>query len=704
MAEAIIAVGTKVAFAVSAALPFGGTASTIISAAAGFATIGAGLYAIGSLSASLAPSVPEPEAAQTNIKQARPARRFGIGTTRVSGAAVFREAERNRYHQVFAYPEGPVTGFGRTWLNDDEVTIVGDAVQALANGRYETGRARVYQRVGAPTEAVYADLTSAFPSIWPPTSRGDGVPSTYLRCENGKLADAFKQFPAGAATEITREASYTAYDWRDPAQIRNDQSTWQVTGNVVVWTVNVLWRRYGADWDRRFAPALAILTAEANACDELVSLKDGGSVKRYEVGFWFEATTPRKVLLQTLLAAMDGHFSVRKDGAYIIRAGRYQEPTVAFGDEEIIDFTFNPGPTPDQAINVLAVSFCDPSNAYATMETDSWRNEEDISSRGAEQSSEFTPKGVQGNSQVRRLAKAGMDRNFAPDGTFRTPLSARRGLGERYTRLRISDISDLNDAVVEITDASVELDTATIQWTYRVASAARYEWNAATEEGDGPITSFRPPPEALSAPSISTLTPFFASTGVGGDGVRVRIDGTGPDRSDLTWFYRWRTLGATSWTERTGGDTDPTAGVTMVTGEFLPADVTIEFQIAYQTGGGTLSPWGPATPSTVSTSVSNVAPDSPTDGAVSSTGAGQAHIAWRNPSSSNFDHARVWRGGASSSFGSAVSQGVVVGAPGALASFDQTGVAAGTYRYWITAENAANTASAPIGPFSVTIV
>jgi len=697
MAETLIHVAQLAAGAAANALAPAGIAASQIAGFAAFTAVAVGVPL--AINAALAPNIPDPAASQTNLKQARPARRYGVGRTRVSGAVAFREAESNRYHQVYAYPEGPVGAYERAWLNDDEVTIVGDSVQQLSNGRYETGRARVYSRLGSITETSYSNLTSAFPSLWPSTSRGDGVPSTYLRCENGKLADAQKQFPAGAATELTREASYLAYDWRDPDQNRNDPSTWGQTGNVVVWTVNILWRRYGADWDRRFAPALAILTAEANVCDELVALKAGGSVKRYEVGFWFEATSLRKTLLQTLLNAMDGHFAVRRDGAYIIRAGRYQAPTIFFGDEEIIDYSFNPGPTPDSAINALVVSFCDPANNYSTVETDSWRNEEDILARGEERSSEFTPKGVQGNSQVRRLAKAAMDRNFAPDGTFRTPLSGRRALGERYVGIRISDQDDLNNAVVEILEASIDLGSASITWTYKMASAARYDWNPVTEEGDGPVTAARPTPEALDAPVIVDLTPFYASTGTGGDGVRMRIDGTGPDRSDLTWFYRWRVDGATSWTERQGGDIDPDAGVTMETGEFLPADATLEFQIAYQTGGGTLSPWSVTVD--ISTSTDDIAPGQPTDFAATG-GSGSAMISWRNPTSLNLDHLILYRG-TSTSFGSASPVGApIVGGVGEVMSITDS-VSAGTYRYWVVAFNQNGDGSGPVGPVTATV-
>lgn len=543
------------------------------------------------IGAATTPEIPSPEAGGFNVRQPRPPRRFGVGTCKVSGANMLVEASKNILHRVIAYPEGPVGHWGRTWLNDDEVTITAGVVQALAD-RYKTGLIKVQDRLGLETETAYADLVAKLPGVWPSTARGDGIPSLWLRCESGPLTAFHKNFPAGAP-EPTREAFYTAYDWRldstsggSGSHRRNDPTTWAETNNVTIWTVNILWRRFGVDWDRHFAPALAILSDEADICDEAVTLKAGGTVRRYEVGLWFEATTPLKTFLSAMLAAMDGHFSVRRDGAYIIRAGHYYTPTVVFGEREIIDLSYNPGPTPDSVINVLVGGFTDPANAYNKSDVDPWRDEDSIAIHG-ERPQDFFVDGVQSQSQLRRLEKAAMDRLSSADGSFKTPLSARRGLGERYVGIRTPEEPDLEDAVVEILDAKIDLNDASITWNYKLVTSARYAWNASTEEGDPPEGSDRPAAEANDPPTISGITPYYESVGPAGDGIRLSVVGSGPDRSDLTWFIQWRTSGALTWNVTEVADTDSTANFQADTG-FVPASGTLEVQIGYQTGAGFL--------------------------------------------------------------------------------------------------------------------
>lgn len=726
-----------------------------------------------------------PDGSKTNVKQPRPVRRFMVGRTRVSGAYALRRSQKNGYAQVFAYPEGPLEKFGKTWLNEDEVSLDGDLhVEMLPDGRYETGRARFGERLGMAQQVAYDQLDDYG---WTAAHRGDFVPSNRLFCEHGKQEDARKQFPAGALTEATREAFALAYDWRKddtaggvgshrrypndatPEQMDTAFATWEHTMNPVVWFVNVEWRRFGADWNKRFAPVLDLLTAAADVCDEPVlqrvgssqvygqankdsdnirlfstaglavgsELNVGGSVyevtgfdglkvfvtpnvevdipdfsparwinatpvyaPRYQVGFWWEAGTPKKQVREWLRLAMDGWFGFRRDGAMIIRAGSYEAPTIFFGEEEVIDYSHDPGPLPGDEANIYTLAFDDPVAGYTRTDTDAWRNEDAIAAEGAENTSDLVLKGVQHNSQIRRLAKAQMDRAHAPRVSIRTPLSARRALGERYIGVRIEEEAELNDAVLEVTEPPrIEFSTCSIVWTGRLVTDGRYDWNAATEEGDGPVAGFNSTPEALEQPVIDDLTPFYASTGTGGDGVRMRIDGSGPDRDDLTWFYRWRVVGSTSWTERLGNDTDPASAVTMETGEFLPADATLEFGIAYKTGGGTLSPWSAT--ETVSTSTIEIAPGPPTDLAATG-GAGSAMVSWRNPTSTNLDHLLLYRG-TSTSFGSASPVGApIVGGVGEVMGVTDT-VSAGTYRYWVQAFNANGDGSGPVGPVTATV-
>lgn len=603
-----------------------------------------------------------PEAAKTNVRQPRPLSRKGIGRCRVSGAAVLRRATKNFYAQVFAYPEGPVASYGRAWLNDDEVKIVTNVVQSTGGGRYETGRAKVYERFGDASQTAYSELIAVPAFGWSAAHRGDGVPSNALICEHGKSVDARRQFPAGPLTEITREATYRAYDWRDIAQDRDDPDTWEPSANPVVWFVNNEWRRFGADWDRRFAPVLDLLTVEADICDEPIVQRIGwaqttqaqpagddamaltsvdglqvGSTltvagqevtvtsivgltihftpdlsstvpifapvrwinattitaPRYEVGFWYTSDTPKKQVREWLRQSMDGWFGYRRDGAMIIRAGAYQAPTVIFGETEIIDYSFVPDSLPGEENNVYTLSFEDPAAGYARSDIDPWVNQDDVDATGSENPSDMARKGVQSVSQARRLAKAAMDRAFSARVTVRTPMSARRGRGERYIGIRTPEEEDLHDAVFEVTEPPrLELSTASIVWTGRLVSGAtRYAWNPATEEGAGPVAGYTTQPEELAAPEIAGVEVFSEYAGASRTyRLRIEITNPDPDRDDLTWFYRWRVQGAVAWVERPGGDIDPMVGIILET-DFVPSESLLDVQVAYQTGGGSQSDW-----------------------------------------------------------------------------------------------------------------
>jgi len=624
------------------------------------------------------PKIPPGNA--VNEKQPRPVRKLAFGVTRVSGAYAKRQSVGNVFVQIFAYPEGtgPVDHYGRAWLNEDEVKPLGAWFQELDDGRYETGRAKYYERFGLMVQTAYAEIIG---STWGWTAQhyGTGVPSNMLILEHGKKEDAQKQFPAGQQTEMTREAFYKAYDWRKDdtaggvgpqrryapgstlAEMDAAMATWEVTTNPVVGLVNVEWQLYGADWDECFAPALDILTAEADVCDEMVLHRNGssqvagtanpgsavtlldatgltnGSVlniggkslnvlsvvgnvvtftapfadkmpifaparwvnavavygKRYEIGIQWEADTQRKEVRDLFIEAMDGHFSIRADGAYIIRAGHYYAPTIIFGAEEIIDWEFDPGPQIGEAPNVLTLSFKDPVTGYKDTDTDELRNEDDILVAGREVVDDFSPEGVLNDSALKRLAKIKMSRDHSGMVSVRTPLSARRGFGERFIGLRVRGCVDLHDAVMEVTEPPrISLqDTPSITWTGKLVDPVRYDWNAATEEGNGPVSGYFASGDPLEAPTIDSIEGIYEDPSSGGSGVRAHIVATGPDRTDLTWYYRWRVAGADLWTSRNADDIDEGTGVGLDTGEFLPVGVDIEFQVAYETGGRTLSPW-----------------------------------------------------------------------------------------------------------------
>lgn len=719
------------------------------------------------------PDVPRPEAGRINVRQTRPARRVGVGRARASGAYVRAVVVRDTLHRVLALPEGEVS-IGRTWLHDDEVVITGGVVMPFRDKRYENGLVTVETRTGLTGQTAYSGL-AAVDTGWSSDHKGEGVPSAWIAARSGGLSNFAKHFPS-AAPEYNREGYYAAYDWRlddtaggTGAHRRDDPTTWTHSRNWCVWFVNVLWRYYGQDWDRRFAPVLDLLTAEADICDEPVSRAyysgvlteevDAGATvlplttvaglaagsvitlsgesltvnsiaaldvtltapvgadhsigeraswavhasapvtePRYEIGFWFERTTPAKTLIKTFVAAANGHFSIARNGAIVIRCGHYETPTIWFGEQEIIDWSFNPGPLPDEVINSLTLAFTDPNAAYLTADTDPWSDADDIELRGLERASDFAPVGVQSNGQVRRLGKALLAQLNAPDGTFRTPLSARRGLGHRYVGMRNPECADLAEAVLEILETNIDFATASIIWSYRLANANDFSWSAAAEEGVGPISGGQGGAAVDGPPTIDAVSVSFQSTGTGGVGPRLHIEGSGPDRGDLSWFVRIRVTGDTSWTVYEITDTDATDGFEGDS-PFVPAVASLDLQLGYQTGGGTLV-W--STTDTVDTEPSAGVPGAPTSLAAvdNATTPDGATVSWSN--AADVTHARVYHGGPSDSFPGLGDSGDLAATPGTAQSVNYL-LAAGSYRIWVVNKNGAGYGPAA-GPATVTVV
>lgn len=88
---------------------------------------------------------------------------------------------------------------------------------------------------------------------------------------------------------------------------------------------------------------------------------------------------------------------------------------------------------------------------------------------------------------------------------------------------------------------------------------------------------------------------------------------------------------------------------------------------------------------------------------LTSPAAGQAKIAWRNPTSTNYSATRLYRN-ASFSFGTATKvNGDLLGALGAMQSYDDTGLSPGTRHYWLVTVSAAGIAGNPLYVGSVAI-
>lgn len=507
------------------------------------------------LSAIATAQMPSPENGKLTRKQPRPVRYVAFGgPSRMSGAYMLRETTGNKLGVVVAIAEGRFDSIERVYLNDDLVTLSGGFVQGMANEKYGTGDLiRLETRLGESTETHYGFLTPDFGSLWPTTSRGDGIVSLGFLAQHRSKESFGRHFPHGEPIPSI-VGTPVCYDWRDPAQDRGDESTWQATTNPVVWLVHLEWYRFGRSWDRCIAPALSDLTVEADYCDTLVALKAGGSAKRYQCAGNYPVNTEPQAVREAILASFDGWLSTNGKGHLVVKAGRYVEPTFTITGEHIEGYSWQANQPDEEAVNELIVSCVDPAQDYTEVEAGAWRDESDISATGKLRSEPLGLTAVAWRPQAMRLAKRKMIRLNAPRrGQVRTGIYGLNGLGQRYIRVQNPDTASMADVPCEV--MNVEIDFASAQVVFDVIQADPNidDWNPEEEEGEQPDPVERPPGDAsdqepartLSSRSVAYPTSSTAYdtidivtfTGIDIDGTLVTIPaGSITGLSELTYY------------------------------------------------------------------------------------------------------------------------------------------------------------------------
>lgn len=604
MPQAIAVAATWAANAAAALLPAGISTGTFIAVGSTVywgTTVALTVGLTYGVQVLTAPDIPKPEVGKTNFKQNIPPRRSGYGRARIAGYYMLWEASASAY-DIVALHDGRIGGFVSFYLNDDAVTLgyLGNPnrVTPVEGDKYGGEGVFIYWRPGDATEDSYnseVDFSELGSDIWTGLHRGDGIASTMLLCRAASAEHFPNRYPNGVP-QISAVCDQTpVYDWRDVGQGFGDEGTWEASDNPVVNLAHYLCvaphgPRY--EWTTRILPRLADWTTAADACDEPIPLKAGGFEERYTVGGFYSYDNAPTDVIASLLSSFDGWMAEGGDGALIVRAGNYEPPTVTLDMDEghITGFQYRRFTPDNEAVNELRVSYTSPAHDYTEVETDPWRDEDDILARGVVRSQPISLIWVQRNSQARRLAKRRMSRLSAGvRGTVTTNLAGLEALGERYVRLRIPTVATLADIVVEVEKVEFDLLNLACTITWTAADPNVDSWNPETEEGDGPVQPDRAEPMVIDAPTINLVTAF-----VDGGGKRLHVKLVDPARPDLTPATRWRVTGGVSWVEATHTGAAPSGGFVQVDTGFVTTPASIDVQAKWIAAGGQ-SDWSATT-------------------------------------------------------------------------------------------------------------
>jgi len=518
------------------------TIGTLILTAAGATEIGTGIAGLGTLAGTtvagvsiativgttailaasiglnyaLRSDVPKPEDGAQALRQAIPPRIRGYGRNRLAGYYMLFEAggaAPATSYDVIAFHSGRVGNIASLLLSDDVVqpdtNISGGGFATIlgtyADGRYGGGFVQVELRLGhvgqSPLSSFVGDPIVVSGGLWTTDHIGSGIAYAGLKCGGPADPGEYSRIYPRGKPELSVIADCSpCWDPRDVLQDRDDESTWMVSQNPVIQLIDYLTRvdgGMGLDLDTVLPPArLEEWMVEADICDAIVATADGGTERRYVSSGWYRFDNKPEDVIGAILSTCDGHMAEAGDGTLSLTVGLYREPMDdPITEKHMFGFALNYGQADEQMVNQLDITYTDPSQKYVSVQTEPWQDEDSIALTGMIRAQPIDLKWVQSNSQARRLADRAMQRlNPLLTGSFTTSLYGLRYLGKRWVPIQYPFVSGLQDCVVEIQNADVDLMAGRIVWDFiRVAPDTIEAYDPDTDEGSTPPV---PPPSA----------------------------------------------------------------------------------------------------------------------------------------------------------------------------------------------------------------
>lgn len=630
---------------------------------------------------------PKPQDVQTSVKNPVAPRVRHYGRVKASGPWVFVENKKGLLFKVIALGTGQLDAIEEYWIDDNLATLSGVTVTSAPYN----GKAFIRSRLGLPTETAYSDLTGNFPE-WDSNHRGDGISSLYA-VQASVASDKI--------TEVFPNLSNTLYRVVARGSIVKNIGT-----GTNIWSENAadIIRDYMLHADGMRLPAGIVDTpiaaagwlAAYNRAAEAVPLKAGGTEKRYRLWGSYQLSERPADVLSRMTAACDGRLVPTSDGGLTLDIGTWEEPTVILDADAITGFSeVARGRDVLTTANIIRATFTSPFHDYQSTDADQWIDEDDVALRGEiPQDTSFNMAPSHG--QCRRLMKLAAYRaNPSWVGVFQCNLRGLAAFGKRFVRITyplfgIDEVFEVQDFRFNIADGGI-LTGVSLQVQSMPPQA--YDWNAAAEEGTAPISEETTVDKTIPLPSgfsfgVSRIT-------VGGQQVPYGVLAFDASPSDALIIQgQYKKVSDTDWQVVPISDDATTANTNA-----LSDGVQYEAQVRFVTLTGREGPW---TPSQFVTPVADPTAPGVVTNVTKTGGAGTVDLGWKSPNSANYVAANIRRNTVNNE-GTAVLVRTEYGPPSTNDSYQDGGLAAGTYYYWIKAANASGVESASVATGAVTV-
>lgn len=408
------------------------------------------------------------------------------------------------------------------YVNDEYVPWTGSGTYHAFDNSFVEGL-RVYLQTGTQTQTVPSYVTTEWSSFWPTTKTMKGCAHVFVEYADTKDRDIW---PAGRPRFVWVVKGAKLYDPRKDSTVSGGSGShrWG-TPSTYEWSDNAYLCRY--NWVRGIFNGTHLMVgrgltaieapperaiARANTCDETVSLKAGGTEKRYRANGLVKSTDTAIDVEEWFAAAMAGDL-VDRDGVVDIDPGEARTPVWTITDGDMLDGetrVYNRHLGENQRVNTVVARYVEPTQRYEAVAAPMRRDAADVTADGRPYETTLDLQFVQSGTQAQRIAEIKRRQG-------RLERSFQCTVGPRYIGAESGDWVTLTsdrwlggDSIVcVITAVQIGVDFKVTLGLREIASSV-YSWTAASDE----LTPGTVVASSTSAPAAISVTSFAAAAAV----------------------------------------------------------------------------------------------------------------------------------------------------------------------------------------------
>lgn len=430
-------------------------------------------------------------------------RQIAFGLAASAGSLVYHNTygpNGNDYVQlVFRLADTPCTSLETVFVDGKEVTFGAEVTTGNQTGytvdQY-SGRMWIKFHDGAWDQAADADLVAKATGAdgWSSNNRGRGV--CYVRVTLKYDAEKFKN---GIPPFLFVFKGAKVYDWRKDSTAGGsgshrwgEESTYEWTDNPAVCLYNYKRGIYvnGKKVGGMNVPGVSmptdVWTAAANACNESVNLKAGGSEKRYRLNGIIDVDTEHATVVRDMVSTMAGTLA-DASGVFKLYAGVARAPVLTITDDDLVSnapVKFVPKLSRSGLVNAVFGSFNDPDKLYQSSSLPPRISPNDeAADGGVELTENYSLAYVSSQSQGQRILEI-LRRKGRYQRSLSLTLCAKAAMLESGDWITFnSERYGFSGVTFEVTLGTLNRD-ATVPVELREVSDSIYPWSAGSDELD----------------------------------------------------------------------------------------------------------------------------------------------------------------------------------------------------------------------------